>query len=342
MLNDIPSLGAYYAKTGTGQAAMTMFFVLSGFLIFYLLLNEKTKTGTIAIKSFYKKRIARIWPVYYIFVLAGILWFSHDQSFSSPAHTITTSDNYIVVFLYLFHLPNFHLFFGGSLLALGHLWSLGVEEQFYLLCPLIIKKTKNYLKLFLVIIILKVSIKIFVAYCYHFLSLTPETIVFLGKLGTFLFKLRFEAFAIGGIAAYLFIEKKDAILNYLYQPKIQWLNILVLLVTLPFGNKSESLHVLFAVNFAIIIINMTGNGKPLFILDNKYSNYIGQISYGIYVYQIPIIFFLANVFKSYYSSSNIILWNVSYYLVCIFFPIITAVISYELMERKVIKWARDK
>lgn len=337
---DIPSISKYYMETGTGQASMTMFFVLSGFLIFYLLINERKKTGIVEVKNFYRKRISRIWPVYYILVLAVIFLFSNSNWFSSPTPPVHTGDYYNVVSLYLFHLPNFRIFFTSSFVLLIHLWSLGAEEQFYALSPWLIKKSTNYLKTFVFIIILKVGVKLMVALAYRTLPISSESLMFLKQLEVFLFKFPIEAFAVGGIIAYLFIEKKEKVLNYLYQPYVQWINILLLLLTVPLSHRSESLHLLVALNFAIIIVNMTGNSKPLFMLDNKYSNYIGQISYGIYMYQIPLVYLILNVFKPYYSTDHIVLWNILYYSTCTLLSIVTAVFSYEFIERKFINWAR--
>ncbi len=338
-LFNIPSLGKYYLRSGTSQTVMTMFFVLSGFLIFYVLINEKNKTGNIEIKNFYKKRVARIWPVYYLIVIPSLLWFSFYK-WPLPISSAIVNPTFGIDLFYLFQLPNFTILFGTSVVVLVHLWSLGAEVQFYLLCPLIIKKTKNYLRAFIIIIAVKLFLKIMVAFSYRLLPLSYESILFLKKLELFLYKLPFEAFAIGGIVAYLFIEKKEKILSFFYQRYIQWINVLVLLASVPLSSKSESIQVLIAINFAVIIINMTGNSKPLILLDNKYSNYIGQISYGIYVYQVPLVLIILNIFQPYYSCNHALLWNVIYYITCAFVTLVVSIISYELMEKRCIKWAR--
>ena len=56
-----------------GSLGVIFFFVLSGFLITYLLLKEKSVTQTVAVKKFYLRRILRIWPLYYLIVLLGFL-----------------------------------------------------------------------------------------------------------------------------------------------------------------------------------------------------------------------------------------------------------------------------
>lgn len=337
----IPSIGKYFVRSGLGQCAMTSFFVLSGFLIIYILLKEKNSTGTIDTKRFYKRRIARIWPLYYILIFISVLFINDNQWIVMMPHFAQVEDYYMALAVYLLHLPNFTVFFSTAILSLSHLWSLGVEEQFYVICPWIIKKPKKIIKIFILIIVFKVCLKILVGCSYRLLNLPDETVLFLKNFEHFLFMLRFEAFAIGGISAYLLIEKKDALLNFIYQPYIQRLNIFMLLITVPLGYLSESMHLLFSVNFGIIILNMAGNIKPVFMLDNKYTNYIGQISYGIYMYQIPLILVISSVFLPYYAEDQAVLWNVLYYSICIMLTFLVSFISYELIERRILNWARN-
>jgi peptidoglycan/LPS O-acetylase OafA/YrhL len=332
---DIPSIGKYYVKSGLGQCAMTSFFVLSGFLIIYILLNERNKTGTIDIKRFYKRRAARIWPLYYILIFLVFL-LGNNESFKTSASWVQTNDYPLLVAFYLLHLPNFHVFFTSSVLALTHLWSLGVEEQFYAICPWMIKRSKKILKVLVFIVVFKVILKILVTSSYRMFDLTDDMVLFLKQLDHFLFTLRFEAFAIGGISAYFLIEKKETVLNFIYRPDIQRLNSFILLLTVPLGYFSESLHLLFSVNFGIIILNMAGNNKPFFMLDNKYTNYIGQISYGIYMYQIPVIILISNAFAPNYSSDYSVIWNITYHVACVAVTVLISVFSYEFIERKFI------
>ncbi|QEC41955.1 acyltransferase family protein [Pseudobacter ginsenosidimutans] len=80
-----------YSLFNCGHLAVEFFFVLSGFLITYLLLEEDRDTGTINIKSFYMRRVLRIWPLYYIILIIGLVLipvavrFMHiDYSFPFP------------------------------------------------------------------------------------------------------------------------------------------------------------------------------------------------------------------------------------------------------------------
>jgi peptidoglycan/LPS O-acetylase OafA/YrhL len=91
-------------------------------LITGLLLKERERAGTISLRDFYVRRAYRILPAAYVFMLAMVAEHWHALSWSSILSALTYSSNY-------FHDKNW---------VLGHLWSLSVEEQFYLLWPLIL------------------------------------------------------------------------------------------------------------------------------------------------------------------------------------------------------------
>jgi peptidoglycan/LPS O-acetylase OafA/YrhL len=109
---------------------VTIFFSLSGFLITYLLLEEK-KLGEINVKNFYVRRILRIWPLYYLYIILSLITtFLYDIPFDFMSFPF-----------YIFLMANIPFIFlrRGFNLAI-HYWSLGVEEQFYSFWPWILKK----------------------------------------------------------------------------------------------------------------------------------------------------------------------------------------------------------
>lgn len=115
-----------------GAYGVDLFFVLSAYLITELLLREKEAEGSLHVKSFYMRRILRIWPLYYSFVaLAAIV------PFLNPAGTFGW--RYIVPFLLL--AGNWStIAFGPPQSAALPLWSVSVEEQFYLLWPPVVAR----------------------------------------------------------------------------------------------------------------------------------------------------------------------------------------------------------
>jgi peptidoglycan/LPS O-acetylase OafA/YrhL len=114
-----------------GPFGVKVFFVISGFLITTLLLNEERRNGSISIAGFYIRRAFRIWPVAYVylFVVALLAW-KHVIAVS-PHHLL-----YAATFL-VNHVqePNWFT---------GHFWSLAVEEQFYLVWPLVFRFTSRH------------------------------------------------------------------------------------------------------------------------------------------------------------------------------------------------------
>jgi peptidoglycan/LPS O-acetylase OafA/YrhL len=108
-----------------GNLGVRLFFVISGFLITRLLLGEIDRQQRISLKAFYIRRVLRIFPAFYVFIacallLAAVGFATLDSR--DVLHAVTYTMNYHANFS-----PNF---------SLRHLWSLAVEEQFYLLWPL--------------------------------------------------------------------------------------------------------------------------------------------------------------------------------------------------------------
>ena len=113
-----------------------IFFVLSGFLITYLMLRELQIVGKFSVKDFYVRRVLRIWPVYYLVILIGFVVFPYVRAaFLGGSGNETANWEFYVAFL-----SNFDQINVGSLpigVGLGPTWSVSVEEQYYLFWPLL-------------------------------------------------------------------------------------------------------------------------------------------------------------------------------------------------------------
>lgn len=110
-----------------GDLGVTAFFVLSGFLITWLLIKELDKTGTISLRDFYARRTLRIFPAYYAFVALSIV---ADYALHAPWH----ASRIAAAFTYTINYQD--AITGVTNGPAAHAWSLAVEEQFYLLWPL--------------------------------------------------------------------------------------------------------------------------------------------------------------------------------------------------------------
>jgi peptidoglycan/LPS O-acetylase OafA/YrhL len=116
-----------------GEFGVSIFFFLSSYLITELLLREKRDTGTIHVPAFYARRILRIWPLYFAMIAVG--WFC---GLFSPSHALSFGWGASLLLLFTNWYTVGHGYPPGFLFPL---WSISVEEQFYLAWPLIV----NYL-----------------------------------------------------------------------------------------------------------------------------------------------------------------------------------------------------
>jgi peptidoglycan/LPS O-acetylase OafA/YrhL len=111
----------------SGALGVTMFFVLSGFLITWLLLGEAERHGTVSLRDFYMRRLLRIFPAFYAFcaLVIGLAVVTHKE-----LHWPQTIAS-------LLYVNNYYEAINGEVATpLSHSWSLAIEEQFYLLWPL--------------------------------------------------------------------------------------------------------------------------------------------------------------------------------------------------------------
>ena len=296
---------------------VTMFFALSGFLITYLLLIEKKKKKSIDIKKFYIRRILRIWPLYYFYILLVVgvyLIFRIDY-------------NEEMMPFYILLAANIPLIIQSSLPFIGHLWSIGVEEQFYLFWPWIFKKShskllRNSMIFFFVFYLIKVF-----SWFYGFnIMLTAMTVS------------RFNIMIMGCIVALLYY-KKNKILTYISTKGVQifcW--VILLFAALNKVHLSSSLfdHEFMGFITLCIIIGQIERKNYIIDLDNKVLDFIGKISFGIYVYH-PILIFLSYYVLGEFKESKPLNYFIVYSLI-ITFTILISHLSYKYLEKPFIEF----
>jgi peptidoglycan/LPS O-acetylase OafA/YrhL len=117
-------LTAFHSACAFG---LSLFFTLSAFLICELLLRERQNTGTIGIRQFYIRRILRIWPLYYLALFIGAIF-----AIATGANRSVFADlGWFAIFMGAW----FSAFHGWIANQVTPLWSISIEEQFYLLAP---------------------------------------------------------------------------------------------------------------------------------------------------------------------------------------------------------------
>ncbi len=114
-----------------GEFGVCVFFFLSSYLITELLLREKRETGTIHIPAFYVRRILRIWPLYFAMIGVGSFY-----GLFSPAHSVSLAWGAALMLLFTNWYTAGHGYPPGFLFPL---WSISLEEQFYLAWPCLVK-----------------------------------------------------------------------------------------------------------------------------------------------------------------------------------------------------------
>lgn len=116
-----------------------MFFVISGFLITSILLNERKVVGSINVKHFYLRRTLRIWPAYYLLILCYVLYAILAKCFN--VHSLIPSAKLILhtVQWPALYVSNAYMAFANTEdITVSHSWPLALEEQFYLIWPLLL------------------------------------------------------------------------------------------------------------------------------------------------------------------------------------------------------------
>jgi peptidoglycan/LPS O-acetylase OafA/YrhL len=308
-----------------------LFFVISGYLITKILLIEKERIGQNqisfwqAIKSFFLKRILRIFPIYYLLIAALII------IYKGSLESILTS---LLTYTFNWHMLYAQHFFGDK----THLWSLSVEEQFYIIWPFLIllfpfKKMKW---LMIIAIMIGYLSKLYYTFC--------TTNIFGAGISTF---SCFDAFGLGGILAYSQIVGSTK-LRTKTNKILFWCCLIffyILSLTLVFINKSMNYSfvnccVVITSFFSVAIASNGGfNGFLKIFLENRIVLYLGRISYGLYLYHN----FIPTVYWKFIDPLPIFRFEknpASIFIIYFILTLILASISWFLIERPILSLKR--
>lgn len=341
----------HYGIIGFGWLGVQLFFVLSGFLITGILLKLKHEQSSFTdkIKRFYARRSLRIFPVYYLYLFVFLLCF---LLFHFPADFVYKAP-YLFTYTY-----NYSRTFEGFTLTpyFTHLWSLCVEEQFYLVWPFIVLLTsrKNLKRIMLLFVIL---IPVFRYILFLLLQKNPS--LDNGDIGDAVYWntiSQADAFAIGGLVSVVISEGKIIFQQwFVYITAILFLLYGICMSLLQYGADagnylfnlgypSASVFKLAPV-FSYSIANLFFASCIFFLADafiRKQKSVIstflstnvlvqvGKVSYGMYIYHWAIMMLL----KRYASWKNSLV-NFPIYLAIVF---AVAYLSYRFFESFFLKW----
>lgn len=331
-----------------GNNAVSFFFVLSGFLISYLMLLELKDTGTIHVGRFYLKRVFRIWPIYYLIILLSQFVFPFIlMQLGKDWKTVSN----LSTFFYLIILPNVPYIFMDSG-KLFHLWSIGVEEQFYLIWAPAVKWCKqHFLKLCIGIILGKF---VLVALLEHYKDLSEG----LNAAYLLLKQFRIEQMCVGGIGAYwLFKHKGKLPTSFIFGKGFQLFMFALLAFFLACNEKAlgdnfasqiytflfhTCAYLLIPFMYLYLLLNVSLNEGSWLKLENRPLNFMGSISYGFYVYHVISIVTAGFVMGMLHLEAGNLTYAFVFYAVAGSINTCMAWLSFHFFEKKILKWGHAR
>jgi len=294
-----------------GWVGVSLFFVLSGFLITGILLDmKKSLSGKEYFIKFYGRRFLRIFPLYYFYLVLMALvttWLISVPFRPKYMQLFLDQVWYAVLYVYDFFFATSSIRFSGFL---DHFWSLSVEEQFYIFWPLLILLVpeKWLKKLFISFIVLGLAFRITFFFVhtsgvFRFLADTPSLAIYplpFSHMDAFAFGAYISRFPIARAKQQFFlllglIPIVGFVSQYVATGSIGAISAFGYPLLLPDAYQFIWGYSLLNYFFAVIIYGVAREKWFTRFLEWRVLRYLGKISYGLYVYHFPIVWFSGRI-----------------------------------------------
>jgi peptidoglycan/LPS O-acetylase OafA/YrhL len=277
---------ASVALVDNGWVGVQLFFILSGYLITTLLLTEESRFGRIALRAFWVRRACRIWPLYFLALVIGFVLLPWGEGRLGTADFHNTISRHLVPFL-LF-LGNWSLAYRGMAmnLQIGVLWSVCVEEQFYLVVPLLIAWVPARFRVPAVVVLMAASIAL-----RAYLATVCRVPQIMIQFNTF---TQFDTLLGGVLLALLLGTDPKGRASWVgrWARWLQWplygfiawgLCQPHLAQDVPHKQICDFIAI-WACGAGVIVVAVTVRGRLQAILSSTILVWLGKISYGLYMY----------------------------------------------------------
>jgi peptidoglycan/LPS O-acetylase OafA/YrhL len=309
---NIPFAALIASVSRAGSFGVDLFFLLSAYLITELLLREKEAFGHVHLRSFYLRRILRIWPLYFLAIFIGISLTFVDPDQHFPA-------KYVLAFMLLS--GNWlQSLVGAPGSVMNSLWSVSFEEQFYLLWPTAISKLRSAKSLLFVSLglfgISEAGRLILLRYARH-----SEVAIFTNTVA------RLDPLALGIVIAVL-TRSRPLSLTWIARSVLLTVGITTWLIAGHYFSMTRAFMLIgypaMAIGAGLIFLSVLGSGVAPFWL-----RYLGKISYGLYVYHLLGLYLVYHAIGSYAKNFHkfLVFWWGGLAL-----TLVMAALSYRLIE----------
>lgn len=288
-------LKRFLTVISTGETGVSIFFVLSGFLITYLLITEYEANKKINLKHFYIRRVLRIWPLYFAVVVFSFTLYAVLNKL------MATPETHAHILYYLTFLSNFDVIHaityhpGSGAIAQQVTWSVSIEEQFYLFWPLIFVFLPYRFWLYAIVTLIATAIT------FRIVNYANHTVLYFHTFSVLLY------LSMGGLFAYLSKTKQK--FHSFFQAsstKTHLLGILVsfsllffkdTLFNFKYGEAISGLFISTSFAFFICAQALTNSNSFLNLGNLSFANRWGKYTYGIYLIHPIVLTILSSVVK---------------------------------------------